>query len=62
MLAYFPQGERFVVVAANGGQPRHPAWYLNLRATPTARVEIGDRTSLSARRSSRARRRRPSGR
>jgi deazaflavin-dependent oxidoreductase (nitroreductase family) len=44
MLAYFPQGERFVVVAANGGKPRHPAWYLNLRATPTARVEIGDRT------------------
>jgi deazaflavin-dependent oxidoreductase (nitroreductase family) len=44
VLAYFPQGERFVVVAANGGQPRHPAWYLNLRATPTARVEIGDRT------------------
>jgi deazaflavin-dependent oxidoreductase (nitroreductase family) len=32
LLAYFPQGESFVVVAANGGQPRHPAWYLNLRA------------------------------
>jgi hypothetical protein len=26
LLAYFPQGESFVVVAANGGQPRHPAW------------------------------------
>jgi deazaflavin-dependent oxidoreductase (nitroreductase family) len=44
VLAYFPQGERFVVVAANGGRARHPAWYLNLRATPTARVELGDRT------------------
>jgi deazaflavin-dependent oxidoreductase (nitroreductase family) len=44
VLAYFPQGERFVVVAANGGQPRHPAWYLNLRATPTASVELGVRT------------------
>jgi F420H(2)-dependent quinone reductase len=43
LLAYFPQGESFVVVAANGGQPRHPAWYLNLRAAPTARVEVGDR-------------------
>jgi deazaflavin-dependent oxidoreductase (nitroreductase family) len=44
LLAYFPQGESFVVVAANGGQPRHPAWFLNLRAAPTARVEVGDRT------------------
>jgi deazaflavin-dependent oxidoreductase (nitroreductase family) len=43
LLAYFPQGESFVVVAANGGQPRHPAWFLNLRASPTARVEVGDR-------------------
>ena len=33
-----------MVVAANGGQPHHPAWYLNLRASPTARVEVGDRT------------------
>jgi deazaflavin-dependent oxidoreductase (nitroreductase family) len=46
LLAYFPQGEHFVVVAANGGQPRHPAWYLNLRATPAARVEVGNRTLL----------------
>ena len=44
LLAYFPQGESFVVVAANGGLPHHPAWYLNLRASPTARVEVGDRT------------------
>ena len=44
LLAYFPQGKSFVVVAANGGQPHHPAWYLNLRASPTARVEVADRT------------------
>ncbi len=44
LLAFFPDGASFVVVAAHGGQPRHPAWYLNLRATPTARVEVGSRT------------------
>jgi deazaflavin-dependent oxidoreductase (nitroreductase family) len=43
LLAYFRHGEGFVVAAANGGQPRHPAWYHNLRATPLARVEIGAR-------------------
>jgi len=44
LLAYFPQGESFVIVAANGGQPRHPPWYHNLWASPTAQVELGDRT------------------
>jgi deazaflavin-dependent oxidoreductase (nitroreductase family) len=46
VLSYFPQGKRFVVAAANGGQPRHPAWCLNLRATLTARVEVSGRTLL----------------
>jgi len=44
MLAYFPSGQDLVVVAANGGQPSHPGWYFNLRANPTAHVEVGDRT------------------
>jgi deazaflavin-dependent oxidoreductase (nitroreductase family) len=43
-LAYMADGERFVVVASNGGADRHPAWWLNLRADPNATVEVGDRT------------------
>ncbi len=42
-LAYFPDGETFVVVASNGGADRDPAWWLNLRSNPSAEVQIGDR-------------------
>ncbi len=31
-LLYFRQGDQIVVLASNGGQPRHPAWFYNLRA------------------------------
>ena len=30
--------ERLVLVASYGGDDRHPAWYLNLRANPEVRV------------------------
>ena len=42
-LLYVRDGEDFVLIASNGGAPRHPAWYLNLMATPNATVEVGDR-------------------
>ncbi|MGH3087583.1 MAG: nitroreductase/quinone reductase family protein [Rubrobacteraceae bacterium] len=31
-------GDRLVLVASFGGDARHPAWYLNLRANPEVRV------------------------
>jgi len=34
-------GNRFVVVAANHGAPRPPAWHANLLANPDARVQVG---------------------
>ena len=43
-LQYFPDGDRMIVVAANGGLPSPPAWYFNLLADPRARVEVLDRT------------------
>ena len=35
---------RFVVAASNAGQDFDPAWWLNLQATPEARVRVGRRT------------------
>jgi deazaflavin-dependent oxidoreductase (nitroreductase family) len=42
-VQYLEDGDSFVVVASNGGAPHPPAWYLNLRADPRARVEVGPR-------------------
>jgi deazaflavin-dependent oxidoreductase (nitroreductase family) len=43
-LTYLPEGDRLIVIASNGGQPNHPAWYLNLRVNPHVSVQLGDRT------------------
>jgi deazaflavin-dependent oxidoreductase (nitroreductase family) len=45
-----PDGDGVVVIAANFGRTRHPAWYHNLRARPAVEVVVGDvRRSLVAR-------------
>jgi deazaflavin-dependent oxidoreductase (nitroreductase family) len=33
----------FAVIASYAGSPKHPAWYLNLEAAGTAKVQIRDR-------------------
>jgi deazaflavin-dependent oxidoreductase (nitroreductase family) len=38
-LIYFRDGERYVILGSNGGNPKHPAWYHNLRANPQVQVE-----------------------
>jgi deazaflavin-dependent oxidoreductase (nitroreductase family) len=43
-VQYLADGDTFVVVASNAGAERPPAWYLNLRASPHARVQVGERT------------------
>jgi deazaflavin-dependent oxidoreductase (nitroreductase family) len=40
-LAYFRDGEDYVVVASKGGAPTNPDWYHNLLANPDARIEVG---------------------
>jgi deazaflavin-dependent oxidoreductase (nitroreductase family) len=40
-LTYLPDGHNFVVIASNGGAPRHPEWFQNLRAHSEAQVQIG---------------------
>jgi deazaflavin-dependent oxidoreductase (nitroreductase family) len=42
-LNYFLDGETMFVVASNAGEPRHPAWYLNLMAAASGRVRAGRR-------------------
>jgi deazaflavin-dependent oxidoreductase (nitroreductase family) len=41
-LLYITDGERLVVVASYGGAPKHPAWYLNLEANPSAEIQTGN--------------------
>jgi deazaflavin-dependent oxidoreductase (nitroreductase family) len=40
-LAYLALGEGIVIAASNGGSPKHPAWYHNLKAHPAITVELG---------------------
>ena len=42
-VQYLPRDGAFVVVAADAGAARPPAWYLNLCAVPYARVRVGAR-------------------
>ena len=39
-------GERYVLIASQGGAPQHPVWYYNLKADPN--VEIRDKTEVYA--------------
>jgi deazaflavin-dependent oxidoreductase (nitroreductase family) len=34
-------GDRLILVASNGGAPKHPDWYLNLTADPDVTVQRG---------------------
>ena len=44
-LTYMPKGRDFVVIASVLGEPRHPAWYLNLCADPKIAVQVGSQRS-----------------
>jgi deazaflavin-dependent oxidoreductase (nitroreductase family) len=39
-LIFGTSGPDYVVVASKGGAPAHPAWYLNLDANPTVKVQV----------------------
>lgn len=38
-LMYLPKGDACVVIASFAGEPKHPAWWLNLQADPHATIE-----------------------
>ncbi len=39
-MMYVFDGDTLLVIASNAGAPRHPNWYLNLRADPHVTVEV----------------------
>jgi deazaflavin-dependent oxidoreductase (nitroreductase family) len=43
-VAYLRDDSRYFIWAANGGAPKHPAWYHNLKAYPSTRMEVGNET------------------
>ncbi len=43
VLQFFPDGNAIMLAAANDGGQAAPAWYLNLKANPSAHVEVRGR-------------------
>jgi F420H(2)-dependent quinone reductase len=49
-LVFFEDGERLVVIASKGGDPKDPLWWENLRKSPEAEVQVGsERRRMRAR-------------
>lgn len=49
-LIYGRHGDDYLLVASNGGAPKHPAWYLNLEANPEVEIQVkGDKLPAHAR-------------
>jgi deazaflavin-dependent oxidoreductase (nitroreductase family) len=40
-LIYGRDGDRYLVVASQGGAKKHPSWYLNLTDDPEVEVQVG---------------------
>jgi deazaflavin-dependent oxidoreductase (nitroreductase family) len=43
-LMYVPNGDGFILVASQGGAPKHPVWYHNLVAQPNVQITYGGKT------------------
>jgi deazaflavin-dependent oxidoreductase (nitroreductase family) len=41
-LIYATDGDRYVIVASQGGAPEHPGWYRNLVKTPEVELQVLD--------------------
>lgn len=40
-LTYARDGNDYLIVASNGGAPRSPGWYHNLKADPNIEINVG---------------------
>lgn len=45
-LFYGEDGDSLILVASNGGAPRHPAWYLNILEDREVEVQVGSHDSV----------------
>jgi deazaflavin-dependent oxidoreductase (nitroreductase family) len=43
-LTYLPDGDDMIITATEGGAPKHPDWYYNLKQHPRIMVEVGTAT------------------
>ena len=43
-LIYGQDGDRYLLVASKGGDPKHPLWYLNLEDNPDVELQVGRET------------------
>jgi deazaflavin-dependent oxidoreductase (nitroreductase family) len=41
-LIYAKDGDRYVIVASQGGAPEHPGWYRNLSKDPNVELQVED--------------------
>jgi deazaflavin-dependent oxidoreductase (nitroreductase family) len=39
-LIYIRDGSAYVLTASNGGSPRHPGWFFNVRTNPQVTIEV----------------------
>ena len=42
-LIYAKDGDRYVIIASQGGAPEHPGWYRNLAANPEVELQVADK-------------------
>jgi proline iminopeptidase len=42
-LLYLEDSGNYAIVASNGGDPKSPAWLLNLETNPEAAIEVGSK-------------------
>ena len=46
-LIYMRDGSDYVVIASNGGRPRHPGWFFNVRSNPQVSIAVHDTQKLA---------------
>ena len=43
-LVYIDHEGGYLIIASNGGQAKHPDWYINLKSDPQVSIQIKDQT------------------
>ena len=41
-VVYGREGDNYIIVASQGGAPKHPRWFGNIKANPEVEVEVAD--------------------